>query len=129
MLRKLVKLLMFAFMWNVSLASLGRSIQFFTGKLQNAKGRLLRGAKSRQTRPWCPPKRFKDQLKWQLTQAGIDHSEWEELAEDREEWRGTIKTAADNSKEGRKTAAAEKRQGRKDSASQPVTDTTFTYPS
>ena len=63
------------------------------------------------------------------TQAGIDHSEWEALAEDREEWRGTIKTAADNFEEGRKTAAAEKRQRRKDSASQPVTDTTFTCPS
>ena len=76
----------------------------------------------------APRKRFKDQLKWQLTQAGIDHSEWEALAEDREEWRGTIKTAADNFEEGRKTAAAEKRQRRKDSASQPVTDTTFTCP-
>ncbi|KAK2571462.1 hypothetical protein P5673_004059 [Acropora cervicornis] len=65
----------------------------------------------------------------QLTQAGIDRSEWEALAEDREEWRGTIKTAADNFEEGRKTAAAEKRQRRKDSASQPVTDMTFTCPS
>ncbi|KAK2563522.1 hypothetical protein P5673_013240 [Acropora cervicornis] len=68
-------------------------------------------------------------LKRQLTQAGIDHSEWEALAEDGEEWRGTTKTAADNFEEGRKTAAAEKRQRRKDSASQPVTDTTFTCPS
>ena len=76
-----------------------------------------------------PRKRFKDQLKRQLTQAGIDHSEWEALAEDREEWRGTIKTVADNFEEGRKTAAAEKRQRRKDSASQPVTDTTFSCPS
>ena len=66
----------------------------FYGKL--SQGKRDRGA---------PRKRFKDQLKRQLTQAGIDHSEWEALAEDREEWRGTIKTAADNFEEGRKTAA------------------------
>ncbi|KAK2547400.1 hypothetical protein P5673_032622 [Acropora cervicornis] len=88
-------------------------------------GELSQGKRDR----GAPRKRFKDQLKRQLTQAGIDHSEWEALAEDREEWRGTIKTAADNFEEGRKTAAAEKRQGRKDSASQPVTDTTLTCPS
>ena len=88
-------------------------------------GELSQGKRDR----GAPRKRFKDQLKRQLTQAGIDHSEWEALAEDREEWRGTIKTAADNFEEGRKTAAAEKRQRRKDSASQPVTDTTFTCPS
>ena len=58
----------------------------------------------------APRKRFKDQLKRQLTQAGIDHSEWEALAEDGEERRGTIKTTADNFEEGRKMAAAEKRQ-------------------
>ena len=88
-------------------------------------GELSQGKRDR----GAPRKRFKDQLKRQLTQAGIDHSEWEALAEDREEWRGTIKTAADNFEEGRKTAAAEKRQRRNDSASQPVTDTTFTCPS
>ncbi|KAK2573141.1 RNA-directed DNA polymerase from mobile element jockey [Acropora cervicornis] len=88
-------------------------------------GELSQGKRDR----GAPRKRFKDQLKRQLTQAGIDHSEWEALAEDRKEWRGTIKTAADNFEEGRKTAAAEKRQRRKDSASQPVTDTTFTCPS
>ena len=77
----------------------------------------------------APRKHFKDQLKRQLTQACIDHSEWEALAEDREEWRGRIKTTADNFEEEKKTAAAEKWQRRKDSASQPVTDTTFTCPS
>ena len=69
-------------------------------------GELSQGKRDR----GAPHKRFKDQLKRQLTEAGIDHSEWEALAEDREEWRGTIKTAADNFEEGRKTAAAEKRQ-------------------
>ena len=88
-------------------------------------GELSQGKRDR----GAPRKCFKDQLKRQLTQAGIDHSEWEALAEDREEWRGTIKTATDNFEEGRKTVAAEKRQRRKDYASQPVSDTTFTCPS
>ena len=32
---------------------------------------------------WTPHKRFKDQLKHQLPRIGIDHKEWEQLAEDR----------------------------------------------
>ena len=71
-----------------------------------------------------PANALKDQLKRQITQAGIERSEWEDLVEDREEWRATIKSAADNFEEGRKTAAAEKRQRRKNSASQPPTDPT-----
>ena len=72
----------------------------------------------------APRKRFKDQLKQHLTQAGIEHSKWEHLSKGREEWRATIKSASDNFEEGRKTAAAEKRQRLKDSASQPSTDMT-----
>ena len=53
----------------------------------------------------APRKRFKDQLKRQLTQACIDHSEWEALAEDREEWRGRIKTTADNFEEEKKNGS------------------------
>ena len=39
-------------------------------------------------------KRFKDQLKRQFTQAGIEHSKREHLAKGREEWKMTIKSAA-----------------------------------
>ena len=87
-------------------------------------GELCEGKRDR----GAPRKRFKDQLKRQLTQAGINHSEWEKLAEDREGWRGTIRTAASNFEEERKIAAAVKRQRRKDLARQPASDRTHMCP-
>ena len=87
-------------------------------------GELSQGKRDR----GAPRKRFKDQLKRQLTQANSDHGEWEQLAEDREAWRVTVKTAAENFKETRKAAAAEQRQRRKDSSSQPPTDSLHVCP-
>ena len=76
----------------------------------------------------APRKRYKDQLKRQLNQADINSSEWEQLAENRSEWRATIKSSSGNFEKDRRAAAAEKRQRRKASASQPPSDTTHVCP-
>ena len=76
----------------------------------------------------APRKRYKDQLKRQLNQADINPSEWEQLAENRSEWRATIKSSSGNFEKDRRAAAAEKRQRRKASASQPPSDTTHVCP-
>ena len=65
----------------------------------------------------------------QLSQANIEHSDWEQLAENRAEWKDFItETAAENVEENRKSAAEYKRQRRKQSASEPQTDLVFTCP-
>ena len=48
----------------------------FFGEL--SKGKHDRGA---------PCRRYKDQLKQQLAQAGVDHKDWQTLTSDRVEWR------------------------------------------
>ena len=63
-------------------------------------------------------KRFEDQLKRQLSQAGIDHSRWEQIAEDRALWRATIKEIAGQFEKERKLTADTKRQRRKQAPSQ-----------
>lgn len=76
----------------------------------------------------APRKRFKDLLKRQLTQAGIDHRKWEQLAENRLGWRTATKSAANNFEELRIAATQEKRQRRKYSAKQPASNQNYVCP-
>ena len=78
-------------------------------------GELKQGKRDR----GAPKKRFKDQLKRQLSLVRIDHSEWEQLAADRALWRATTKATAWQFEEERKLEAVTKRQRRKQVAAQP----------
>ena len=62
-------------------------------------------------------KPFKNQLKHQLSLTENDHSGWEKLAEDRDEWRALIKRATWHFEAIRKQVADDKRQKRKHVAS------------
>ena len=42
----------------------------------------------------APRKRYKDQLKSQLAQAGISHQTWQQEASDRDSWRSTVRKAS-----------------------------------
>ena len=64
-------------------------------------------------------KPFKNQLKHQLSLTENDHSGWEKLAEDRDEWRALIKRATWHFEAIRKQVADDKRQKRKHVASLP----------
>ena len=70
----------------------------FYGKLRQCK--RDRGAHRR---------KFKDQVKRQLTQAVIVRGKWEQLTENRDKWRTTIESAASGFAQRRKTAAEKKR--------------------
>ena len=58
----------------------------------------------------APRGRYKDQLKRQLVQAGIDHKDWQTLASDRVEWRSTTKRAAQRFEDSRVNTAKEERR-------------------
>ena len=58
----------------------------------------------------APRGRFKDQLKRQLVQAGVDHKDWQTLASDRVEWRSTTKRAAQRFEDSRVNTAKEERK-------------------
>ena len=42
----------------------------------------------------APRKRYKDQLKRQLAQAGISHQSWEQEASDRDSWSSSVRKAS-----------------------------------
>ena len=89
----------------------------FFGEL--SKGKRDRGA---------PRRRYKDQLKKQLAQAGIDHRDWQKLASDRGEWRSVTKRTAKQFEDARVNNAKEKRKRRKESVSQAATYDGQTFP-
>ena len=60
-----------------------------------------------------PLKRFKDQLKCSLSNIGVPHEAWTELASDRATWRATVHHAVSKFEENRRALAAEKRYKRK----------------
>ena len=72
-------------------------------------GELKQGKRDR----GAPKKHFKDQLKRQLSLTKIDHTQWEQIAEDKALWRATIKAATGQFQDERKLAADTKRQRRK----------------
>ena len=62
-----------------------------------------------------PRKRFKDQLKHQLTVAGLEAKTWETTAADKNSWRSAVNNAAMKLSNIKKTAAMHKRARRKES--------------
>ena len=66
-----------------------------------------------------PRKRFKDQLKYQLTVAGLEAKTWESTAADKNSWRSAVRSAVNNAavklSNIKKTAAAHKRARRVES--------------
>ena len=85
------------------------------GWFQDAQGHPLGRAEARKTSKKC----FKDQLKWQISQEGIDHSVWEQSGRQSTIWKATIKVAAGQFKEERKLAENTKCQRRKQSIHSP----------
>ena len=57
-----------------------------------------------------PRKRYKDQLKRQLAQAGISHQSWQQEASDRDSLRPSVRKASCEFEAERHTAAKEKRR-------------------
>jgi hypothetical protein len=77
--------------------------KIFYGELQHGK-RSLGGQN----------KRYKDSLKTSLKTFQMDPNNWEELAADRESWRGKIRSGAENHEARRLNDAQEKRAKRKE---------------
>ena len=63
----------------------------------------------------APRKRYKDQLKRQLVQAGIRHQSWQQEASDRDSWRSVSKASRKFEAE-RHEAAKERRRRQKERA-------------
>ncbi|CAH1266354.1 Hypp3340 [Branchiostoma lanceolatum] len=76
----------------------------------------------------APRKRYKDQLKRQLSSAGIPVKEWENIANDRNAWRAATKRGAESFETARRESAAEKRSHRKAAAAQSAPTQGFTCP-
>ena len=73
-----------------------------------------------------PSKRYKDQLKRQLAQAGINHQSWQREASDRNSWRLSVRKARREFEAERHRAAMEKRRRQKEQAtSLPSSSQTF----
>ena len=87
-------------------------------------GELVEGKRNR----GAPRKRFKDQLKKQLSQAGINCATWEQLAADRGSWRTTAHGGAQCFEDARREEMEEKRRRRKDAATQDPTGQIHTCP-
>ena len=76
----------------------------------------------------APRKRYKDQLKRQLAQAGISRQSWQQEASDRDSWRSTVRKASCKLEAERLKAAKEKRRWLKERASHPSSFQTFVCP-
>ena len=86
--------------------------------------------RTQQRQAWqrCSCRYYKNQLKRQLAQAGVDHKAWQTLALDRIEWRSTNKRAAQQFEDSRVNTAKEKRKHRKESANQAMSCSNQTFP-
>ena len=74
-------------------------------------------------------KRYKDQLKRQLAQAGISSQSWHQKASDRDSWHSSVRKASCKFKAERHKAAKEKHRRQKEwAASLPSTSQTFVCP-
>ena len=58
-------------------------------------------------------KHFKDTLKVSLKAFGIEHTDWKQVAQDRDKWHGAVKRGAKACKANRTAAAEQRRQVRK----------------
>ncbi|KAL8561981.1 hypothetical protein ACOMHN_001307 [Nucella lapillus] len=77
----------------------------------------------------APRKRFKDQLKKQLSLARIQHQTWQQEARDRDKWRCSIRRSNRKFEIERSGAAKEKRKRRKEgSKNQPTAVPSFICP-
>ena len=63
-----------------------------------------------------PRKRYKNQLKRQLAQAGISHQMWQQEASDRDSWRSSVRKASCKFQAERHEAAKEKLRRQKERA-------------
>ena len=63
---------------------------------------------------WAPRKRYKDQLKRQLAQAGISHQSWQQVASDRDSWRSSVKKAIRKFEVEKHEAAKERHRRQKE---------------
>ena len=61
----------------------------------------------------APRKRYKDQLKTQIAQAGISHQSWQQEASGRDSWRVSVRKASCKFEAERHEAAKENAEGRK----------------
>ena len=74
-------------------------------------------------------KRYKDQLKRQLAQAGISHQSWQQKASDRDSWRSSARRTGRKFEEELHEVEKEKRRRQKEqAASQPSSAQTFVCP-
>ena len=77
----------------------------------------------------APRKRYKDQMKRQLAQAGISHPSWQQVASDRDSLRSSVRKASCKIEAERHEAAKEKCRGQKErAASLPSSSQTFVCP-
>ena len=77
----------------------------------------------------APRKRYKDQLKRQLAQAGISHQSWQQEASNRDSWRLSVRKASCEFEAERHNAVKEKRRRQKEqAASLPSSSQTFVCP-
>ena len=76
-------------------------------QLMPRKGKSDRGA---------PRKRYKDQLKRQLAQAGIIHQSWQQETSDRDSWRFSVRKASRKFEAERHEAAKERHRRQKERA-------------
>ena len=60
-----------------------------------------------------PKKRYKDQLKGQLAQVGINYKSWQQEASDRDSWRSSVRKASGKFEAERHEAAKERRRRQK----------------
>ena len=79
-------------------------------------GELLEGKRSQGRQK----KRFKDTMKVSLKAFGIEHTSWEQVAQDRNKWRRAIKLGAKACEENRTAAAMQRRAVRKGNATPPT---------
>ena len=77
----------------------------------------------------APRKRYKHQLKKQLTQAGINHQSWQQEASDRDSWRPSVRKTSCTFEAERHEATKERPRRQKErAASQSSSAQTFTCP-
>ena len=77
----------------------------------------------------APRKRYKDQPKRQLAQAGISHQSWQQEASDRDSWRSSVRKVSCKIEEERHEARKEKHRRQKERAAfQSSSTQTFVCP-
>ena len=77
----------------------------------------------------APRKRYKDQLKKQLPQAGISHQSWQQEALDQDSWRSSVRKASRKFEAERHEATKKRRRRQKEyGASQSSSTQTFVCP-